>query len=391
MKGDGYLGKRMRKNTNVDNRSYKFRLYPTDRQIVLFCKTIGCARFIYNRLLSDRTKFYQAEKKTLKREVTYYKNQKEFSFLKEVDSLALSNAKLNLDRAFVNFFEKKSKYPKFKKKGKRDSYTTNAVYNGDSCNIEIVHDGIKLPKVGIVKTKLHRKVEGKIKSCTISKVAGKFYISVITEVEKQDIEKLACINEDKVLGIDFSVPYFGVDSLGNVFDYPRYYRRMQKKLAKEQRSLSSKQYRSKNHYKQLMKVQKISNHIANQRRDFCHQLSHQLVLQYDAICFEDLNLSNLKRTLKFGKNISDEGFGMFRDFVKYKLEREGKHFVKIDKMLPSSKLCHICNYKNTKLTLKDRDWTCPHCNTHHDRDYNAAINIKQEGLRLLSEHYNLLK
>ena len=116
MKGDGYMGKRMRKNTNVDNRSYKFRLYPTDRQIVLFYKTIGCARFIYNRLLSDRTKFYQAEKKTLKREVTYYKNQKEFSFLKEVDSLALSNAKLNLDRAFVNFFEKKSKYPKFKKK-----------------------------------------------------------------------------------------------------------------------------------------------------------------------------------------------------------------------------------------------------------------------------------
>ena len=138
-----------------------------------------------------------------------------------------------------------------------------------------------------------------------------------------------------------------------------------------------------------MKVQKISAHIANQRKDFCHQLSRKLVMQYDAICFEDLNLSNLKRTLNFGKSISDEGFGMFRNFIQYKLEREGKHFVKIDKMFPSSKLCSVCGYKNANLTLKDRDWTCPDCNTYHDRDYNAAVNIKQEGLRILSEHYNL--
>ena len=379
------MGKKMRKNANVDNRAYKFRLCPTDEQIVLFCKTMGCTRFIYNRLLSDREKYYKEEKKTLQREVTYYKEMKEFSFLKEVDSLALANAKLNLDRAFANFFEKKSKYPTFKKKGKRDSYTTNNVND----NIEIVQSGIKLPKVGIVKTKLHRQVEGKIKSCTISKVAGKFYISIITEIEKQEVEKLTCINEDKVLGIDFSVPHFAVDSNGAVFDYPKYYRRMQKKLAKEQRRLASKQYRSRNYYKQLTKVQKISAHVANQRRDFCHQLSHQLILQCDAICFEDLNLSNLKRTLNFGKSISDEGFGMFRNFIQYKLEREGKHFVKIDKMFPSSKLCHVCGYKNTELTLKDRDWKCPVCNTEHDRDYNAAINIKQEGLRMLSEHYNL--
>ena len=379
------MGKKMRKNANVDNRAYKFRLCPTDEQIVLFCKTMGCTRFIYNRLLSDREKYYKEEKKTLQREVTYYKEIKEFSFLKEVDSLALANAKLNLDRAFANFFEKKSKYPTFKKKGKRDSYTTNNVND----NIEIVQSGIKLPKVGIVKTKLHRQVEGKIKSCTISKVAGKFYISIITEIEKQEVEKLTCINEDKVLGIDFSVPHFAVDSNGAVFDYPKYYRRMQKKLAKEQRRLASKQYRSRNYYKQLTKVQKISAHVANQRRDFCHQLSHQLILQCDAICFEDLNLSNLKRTLNFGKSISDEGFGMFRNFIQYKLEREGKHFVKIDKMFPSSKLCHVCGYKNTELTLKDRDWKCPVCNTEHDRDYNAAINIKQEGLRMLSEHYNL--
>ena len=164
----------------------------------------------------------------------------------------MANAKLNLDRAFANFFEKKSKYPTFKCKGKRDSYTTNAVYKGDSCNIEIVQSGIKLPKLGIVKTKLHRKVEGKIKSCTISKTAGKLYISIITEIEKQSVEKLTCIDEDKVLGIDFSVPHFAVDSNGTIFEYPRFYRRMQKKLAKEQRRLSSKQYQSKNYYKQIL-------------------------------------------------------------------------------------------------------------------------------------------
>ena len=389
MKGDDFMGKTMRKNSNVDNRAYKFRIYPNAEQTVLICKTMGCARFIYNHLLSDRTKFYQEEKKTLKREVTYYKEQKEFSFLKEVDSLALANAKLNLDRAFANFFDKNGKYPTFKKKGKRDSYTTNAIYNGNSCNIEIAQQSIKLPKLGEVKTKLHRKVEGKIKSCTISKTAGKFYISIITEIDKQEVPKLTCTTDDKIIGIDFSIPHFVVDSDGTVFEYPKYYRRMQKKLAKEQRRLSSKQYRSNNYHKQLLKVQKISAHIANQRKDFCHQLSRKLVMQYDAICFEDLNLSNLKRTLSFGKSISDEGFGMFRNFIQYKLEREGKHFVKIDKMFPSSKLCSHCGYKNQDLILKDRKWICPQCGTPHNRDENAAINIKTEGMRILKEDFHL--
>ena len=383
------LGKRMRKNPNVDNRAYKFRIYPNSEQTTLICKTMGCARFIYNHLLSDRIEFYQNEKKTLQREVTYYKNLEEFSFLKEVDSLALANAKLNLDRAFVNFFEHKSGFPTFKKKGKRDSYTTNAVYNGDGCNIEIVQQSIKLPKLGEVKTKFHRTMEGKIKSCTISKVAGKFYVSIITELDKTVVDKLTCLSKDKVLGFDFSVPEFAVDSNGNVIGCPKYYRRAQKKLAKEQRKLSSKQCGSNNYHKQLLKVQKISNHIANQRRDFCHQLSKQLVSQYDAICFEDLNLSNLKRTLRLGKNVSDDGFGMFREFVQYKLEREGKHFIKIDKMFPSSKTCSHCGYKNEELNLKDREWCCPQCGTNHDRDYNAAINIKEEGIRILKEHYNL--
>jgi putative transposase len=381
------MGKKMRKNANVDNRAYKCRIYPNKEQRILIGKIFGCVRWVYNRLLSDRKEYYKEHKASLKREVSYYKSLPEYSFLKEVDSLALANAKLNLDRAFANFFEHKSKYPTFKKKGQHNSYTTNNVNN----NIEIVNGDIKLPKVGVVKTKLHRLIGSneKIKSCTISRVSNKYYISIITEVEKSPVEKLIPDGNIKALGIDFSVPYFAVDSNGKIYTYPKYYRKLQKKLAKEQKKLSSKTYGSKNYYKQLMKVQKLHHHIANQRKDFCHKLSKELSLQYDVICFEDLNLSNLKKTLKLGKSISDEGFGMFREFVKYKLEREGKHFIKIDKMYPSSKLCNVCGYKNKDLTLKDRDWTCPECQTKHDRDYNAAINIKEEGLRILKEHYNL--
>ena len=163
-----------------------------------------------------------------------------------------------------------------------------------------------------------------------------------------------------------------------------YYRNAQKKLAKEQRKLSRKVYRSHNYYKQLQKVQKLQEHIANQRKDFLHKLSRELVNQYDAICFEDINLSNLSRTLKFGKSISDEGFGIFRTFIKYKLEREGKYFILIDKWFASTKLCSACGYKNDDITLNTLEWYCPECGTFHLRDHNAAINIKREGYRMLT-------
>ena len=158
---------------------------------------------------------------------------------------------------------------------------------------------------------------------------------------------------------------------------------MERKLAIEQRKLSKKVYRSKNYYKQLEKVQKIQAKIANQRLDFLHKLSCQLVNTYDVICFEDLNLNNLKQTLNFGKSINDEGFGMFRVLVKYKLERRGKYYILVDKWFASTKLCSVCNNKNDKITLATREWDCTHCGAHHNRDYNAAINIQREGKRLL--------
>ena len=372
-----------RKSTkNVENRAYRFRLYPNAEQTILINKTIGCSRLIYNSLLTDKKKYYEETGLSLKKEVSEYKKEKEF--LKEVDSLALANAKLDLETAFKNFFKKRSKYPKLHKKGKHDSYTTNNVNN----NIRIVDKKIKLPKLGFVKIKQHRTLGNDeiIKNVTISKIGGNYYISVLTEREPKSVSKVdtSTIPEDRVLGLDFSVPHFYADHNGNFSEYPKYYRNSQKKLVKEQRRLSRKEYRSHNYYKQLQKVQKLQEHIVNQRKDFLHKLSRKLVNQYDAICFEDINLSNLKRTLKFGKSISDEGFGMFRTFVKYKLEREGKHFILIDKWFASTKLCSHCGYKNDDITLSTLEWYCPKCGTFHLRDHNAAINIKREGYRMLT-------
>ena len=372
-----------RKNTNVDNFAYHYRLYPNKFQKVLINKTFGCVRFVYNHLLADHSDHYEKTGQKLKKEVSEYKSEHEF--LKEVDSLALANAKMNLETSFKNFFEKRTKYPKFHKKGQNDSYTTNRlVGKSGSANIEIVKGGIKLPKLGVVKIKQHRLFGQNevIKNCTISRTAGKYYISIITERPKVDVVQIDDIFEDKCIGIDFSVPHFYVDSEGNVADYPKAYRKMEKKLAREQKNLSRKEYKSANYYKQLRKVQKIHNKIANQRKDYAHKKSRELVDNYDLICFEDIDLSTMKRTLRFGKSISDAGFGMFRDFVTYKAEREGKHVIKIDKWYASTKTCSKCGYKNNDIILKTREWTCQNCGERHNRDHNAAINIKNEGLRI---------
>ena len=238
-----------------------------------------------------------------------------------------------------------------------------------------------------MKAKLHRTIgkDEKIKSCTISRSADKYYISIITEMPKSNIPKVdvKSISDDRIIGFDFSVPHFYVDSFSNEINYPQYYRKMEKKLQKEQKKLSRKEYRSNNYYKQLYIVQKLHTKVMNQRKDFLHKLSKSLVDNYDILCFEDIDLSELKKSLRFGKSISDEGFGMFRDFVQYKAERSGKHFVKINKWFASTKTCSHCGYKNNDITLETRKWLCPNCNTLHNRDHNAAINIKTQGLLIV--------
>lgn len=346
----------------------------------MFAKTFGCVRFIYNRMLSDKIKYYEETKQKLNTTPAQYK--KEFDWLKEVDSLALANAQMNLQAAYNHFFKSpKTGFPKFKsKKDNRRSYTTNCV-NG---NISIANGYIKLPKVGFIKLKQHRTIPSnyKLKSVTVSQTpGGKYYASVLFEYENQVQEQ----KPTTFLGLDFSMHELYMDSNGNEPGYPRYYRQAEKKLIKEQRKLSKMQKGSNNRTKQRIKVAKLHEKVANQRKDFLHKQSRQITNVYDCVCIEHLDMKAMARSLHFGKSVSDNGWGKFVSFLQYKLKETGKQLVKVDKFFASSQICNVCGYKNTETkNLGIRAWDCPECGTHHDRDVNAAINIRNEGMRLVT-------
>lgn len=346
----------------------------------MFAKTFGCVRFIYNRMLSDKIKHYEETKQKLNNTPAQYK--KEFDWLKEVDSLALANAQMNLQTAYNNFFKSpKTGFPKFKsKKSNRKSYTTNCV-NG---NTTIADGYIKLPKVGFVKLKQHRIIPSdyKLKSVTVSQTpSGRYYASVLFEYENQ-VQKTTPIT---FLGLDFSMQELYKDSNGNEPCYPRYYRQSEKKLAKEQRKLSKMQKGSNNRNKQRIKVAKLHEKVANQRKEFLHKQSRQIANVYDCVCIENLDMKAMAQSLNFGKSVADNGWGMFVTYLQYKLEEVGKQLVKVDKFFASSQICNVCGYKNPETkNLSIRVWDCPECGTHHDRDVNAAINIRNEGMRLVT-------
>lgn len=362
----------------MQNKAYKFRIYPTAEQAVLFAKTFGCVRFIYNQMLADKIKFYEETKQKLNNTPAQYKQ--EFEWLKEVDSLALANAQMNLQTAYNNFFRNKSVgFPKFKsKKRSRLSYTTNNINKGTSI---IITDGcVKLPKVGFVKVKQHRQIPSnqKIKSATISKTpSGKYYVSIL--VEYDFIQPQVKLDKEKSIGLDYSSSSFYVDNQGTRADYPKFYRKAQSKLTKEQRKLSLMKLHSSNYEKQKVKVATLHEHIGNQRKDWIHKLSKKLADEYDYVCIEDLNLSNISQGLHLGKATSDNGFGMFKDFLKYKLFDRGKQLIQIDKWFPSSKMCSNCGSIKDNLALSERTYKCD-CGFVCDRDQNAAINIKKVGL-----------
>ncbi|MGG4265225.1 RNA-guided endonuclease TnpB family protein [Peribacillus simplex] len=364
------------------NKAYKFRLYPTEEQAFLIRKTFGCVRFVYNKMLAERKETYETlkeDKEALKKvenptPATY---KEDFEWLKEVDSLALANAQLNLDKAYKSFFKGNAKFPKFKSKRYKQSYTTNVV-NG---NIKLLDGHIKLPKLKKVKMKQHRSIpsECKIKSCTISMTSSeKYYISILTECEKAVVMK----DIQEVVGLDFAMNGLFVDSEGKKANYPKFYRQMLLKLAKEQRRLSRKKKGSSNRNRQRIRVAKLKEKVANQRKNFLHHKSKELVSTYDAVIMEDLDMKGISRALKFGKAVHDNGWGMFTSFLQYKLNEQGKQLVKIDKWFPSTKTCSDCGTVK-KIELSERIYKCE-CGLNLDRDYNSAINIKKEGLRLLS-------
>lgn len=306
----------------------------------------------------------------------------EFEWLKEVDSLALANAQMNLQTAYNNFFKSpKVGFPKFKsKKSNRRSYTTSRV-NG---NIVVENSCLKLPKIGFVKLKQHRTIPPgyKLKSVTVSQTpSGKYYASVLFEYENQVQEQ----TPQTFLGLDFSMHELYKDSNGNEPAYPRYYRQAEKRLKREQRKLSLMQKGSKNRNKQRIKVAKLHEKVANQRKDFLHKQSRQITNAYDCVCIESLDMKAMSQALNFGKSVSDNGWGMFTTFLQYKLAEMGKRLVKVDRFFASSQICNVCGYKNTATkNLSVREWDCPECGTHHDRDKNAAINIRNEGMRIVN-------
>lgn len=369
------------------NRAIKYRAYPTSEQQVLFAKTFGCVRFIWNHMLMDAQQFFNEAGTFFVPTPAKYK--KEFPFLKEVDSGALCNTQLDLQNANSRHLEspKTVGTPRLKSKRKsKMSYTTN-IHSYKTKDGSVVYtlalgyEAIKLPKIGWVKIKKHRQpdVDWTLKGATVScTCSGKYFISLLYEFEK-DIQPVVPTKETS-LGLDYSSHDFYVDSNGKVANYPQFYRQSEEKLAKEQRKLSRMKVGSRNYDEQLHKVQLLHEHIANQRKNFCHTVSAVIAKRYDAVFVEDINLRGLAGSLKLGKSTNDNGFGMFRTMLEYKLTSQGKTFAKIDKWYPSSKTCSVCGFVKEDLTLADRVWTCSACNTTHNRDHNAAINIRNVGL-----------
>lgn len=360
------------------NTAFKFRIYPNAAQRTLIAKTFGCVRFVYNKMLGEKIEHYNKTNESLL--VTPAKYKSEFPFLKEVDSLALANAQMNLETAYRNFFRDKSiGFPKFKrKKDDRKSYTTNCVRN----NIRIEGKYIRLPKLDKVRVKQHRHIPEsyKLKSVTISQSAsGKYYASVLFEYE-DTIEPKPIRT---VVGLDFSMSELYISSEGEKPNFPRYYRRALKKLARMQRTLSKMQKGSNNYYKQRRRIARFHEHIANQRRDFLHKQSRQITNAYDCVAIEDLDMKAMSQALNFGKSVADNGWGMFTQMLRYKLNEQGKQLVKVSKWFPSSKTCSVCGFVKQELSLSERTYICD-CGNVLDRDMNAAINIKDEAIRMLA-------
>ena len=362
------------------NKAFKFRLYPTRKQEIFFSKTFGCCRFVYNKMLAERKESYESTGKSVSRTPSELKI--EFPFLKETDHKALSSEWMNLNKAYGNFFkDRRTGFPKFKsKKNDRKSYTTIL------SKIKPFDDSgkfIKLPKIGLVRCKVHREIpsDWRIKSATISQTStGKFYVSIVCEYETE-IESIIP-DRNNAVGIDYKSNGFGVTSEGETLSNHRYFRENQSKLSREQRKLSRKKKNSKNYKKQKMRVALVHEHISNCRLDQAHKLSHLIAEKYDVACIEDINLQNIAQSLNLGKSTNDNGFGMFRGFLKYKMEERGKYLIYIDKWDATSTVCSECGtyHKDIVNSLSVREWICPDCGTHHDRDVNAAKNILRLGL-----------
>ena len=382
LKEKRHKGKKKQKE-GFSNKAIKYRLYPTKDQLIFIHKTIGCCRLLWNLMLTDRQRYYKETGKTLKPTPTRYKNLPEYSFMQEVDSMALCNVQLNLELAYSNFFLKIAKFPKLKsKKRSKASYTTNNHTN----TIYITENSVRLPKVGEIKANIHKKPNEKwiIKSATVTEEKdGSVYVSVLFEY-KDETKLMEKSEINSAIGLDYKSDGFYVDSNGNTIGSPKYLRKSEKRLARLSRKHSKKQEGSNNREKARLKKAKLDRHVSNQRKDFLHKLSTEIANQYDLVCVEDINLKAISNNeFHLGKSTNDNGYGMFRNMLAYKLKERGKYFIRVGKFFPSTQLCSNCGRKH-KLTLSERTYKCE-CGLLIDRDINAAINILHEGIRILQE------
>ena len=355
-------------------KAYKYRIYPNEEQINYLQKTFGCTRFIYNQMLADRIKSYE-ENKDLDIKIIKYPTpaqyKKEYEWLKEVDSLALANAQMNLDKAYKNFFRDKTVgFPKFKsKKDNHKSYTTNN-QNG---TIYIENNRIKIPKLkSMIKIKQHREFVGLIKSCTISqKPRGKYYIAMLVDTENIQLPKL-----DTKVGIDLGIKEFAITSDGEMFSNPKWLKKSEKRLRKLQKDLSRKQKGSNNRRKDRLKVAKLHEKISNQRKDYLHKISHYIISENQVIVIEDLKVSNMIKNHKLAKSIADVSWSEFRRQLEYKSEWYGRELIIAPSNYASSQLCSNCGNKSSQTKdLSCRTYICPVCGMIMDRDINASKNL----------------
>ena len=367
-------------------RAYKYRIYPTEEQKVLFAKTFGCCRFVYNWALNLKIEAYKQDKKS----VAYKEVQdrmvnelkKENQWLTEVNSQALLNSIRNLDTAYKNFFRDPHAvgFPKFKSRKSKQSFQCP-----QHCNVDFVKGTITIPKAKDIPAVLHRRFKGTVKTVTVSMTpSGRYFASVLVYTTIQELPASA-IQGDTALGIDLGIKSLAVCSDGRTFDNPKNLQRSLDRLKLLQKRLSRKQKGSANRNKTRILVARLQERIANCRKDSLHKITHALThdSQVHTICMENLNVKGMQRNHYLAQAVGDASFGMFLTMLEYKCQWYGVNLVKIDRFAPSSKTCGQCGYVYKGLKLSERNWTCPECGTHHDRDFNAACNIMEFGLKAL--------
>ena len=357
-------------------KAFKFRLYPTEQQKEFLAKQFGAVRFVYNRFLANRKDEYLNNKKSLNyyddaKILTELKSKDGYGWLYDINSQTLQSSLRNLDAAYTGFFKKRSKFPRFHSRKNKQCIKIPQ-------NFHIENEKLFIPKLKDgIEIRQHQKLTGKTVSCFISKTpTDKYFVSILCDTDIEQLEK-----QDKTIGIDLGIKSLLVSSDGNKIDNPKLYSKMEKKLAYEQKQLSKKQLGSNNRNKQRKEVAKINEYIANSRKDYLHKISKKIIDENQVIIAESLSVKNMMKNHCLAKSIGDVSWGELLRQLEYKAKRYGRTFYQIDKFFPSSKACNNCQFVLEDLPLSVREWDCPNCKQHNDRDENAAKNIRDKGIK----------